>query len=103
MENKRIVAEDEPILVLIDELSTDNDSDDASISKTAFKDIRDGNYVHPYINTGDDGLKLRDHARQTQGEWKRAELSAKRMGKDLHKVFKPVVYELNNKFPTLGE
>ena len=48
-------------------------------------------------------MKIRDHIRQTQNEWKGAELSEKIMGKVLHKLFKDVVNELRNAFPNLGE
>ena len=48
-------------------------------------------------------MKIRDHIRQTQNEWKGAELSEKIMGKVLHKLFKDVVNELRHAFPNLGE
>ena len=43
-------------------------------------------------------MKIRDHIKQTQNEWKIAELSLKIMGKVLHKFFNTVVNELNNAF-----
>ena len=48
-------------------------------------------------------MKIRDRIRQAKSECKGAEISAKSMGKGLHKVFKVVVNELNNSLPTLGE
>ena len=48
-------------------------------------------------------MKIRDHVRQVQGEWKVAELPEKGMGKVLHKVFKAVVKSLKNSLPNLGE
>ena len=60
----------------------------------ALGDIWYGNYVHPYINTRDVRLKMREHIRQAQSDWKVAELSLKRMIKCLQKLFKPVVNEL---------
>ena len=65
-------------------------------------DIRNGNYVHTDINARNSRLKIRDHIGQAQSEWKVAELSVKRIGKDLNKVFKTVVNELHNKLPELG-
>ena len=47
-------------------------------------------------------FKIRDHIRQSQNEWKGAEVSAKDMGKGLHKVFKDVVNTPNNSLTTLG-
>ena len=60
----------------------------------ALKDIWDENYVHPNINSIDDRLKILDRIRQTQSEWKGSELSAKRMKKVLHKIFKAVVKKI---------
>ena len=62
----------------------------------------DGNYVHTDINAGYARLKMRDCIRQAQSEWKGAELSVKRIGKGLHRVFKADVYELNNSLPDFG-
>ena len=55
------------------------------------KDIQDGSQIHPEINARYDRLKIRDRIKQTQIERKWAELSAKSMGKVLHKLFKAVV------------
>ena len=52
------------------ESSTDDDSDDGSITTKSLKDIWDGNYVYPDIITMDDILKMRDRIRQKQSEWK---------------------------------
>ena len=57
----------------------------------ALEDICDGNYVHLDINEGDDRLKIRDHIRQAQSEKKGRKISAKMMGKGLHKFLKAVV------------
>ena len=40
--------------------------------------------------------------RQTQGGYKRGELSAKSMRQILHKLSKAILNELNNSLPTLG-
>ena len=91
MENEHNVAEYDSILDSINESSTDDEYDDRYISTNTLGDIRDGNYVHPDINTRDTRFKIRDCIRQTRSEWKGAELSEKRMGKGLHKVFNDVV------------
>ena len=103
MENKRNVAEDESISYSFDELSTDDKSDDRSISMNDLEDVWYGNYVHIEINKRDFRLKICERIRQTQSEWTVVELLANSMGKVLHKVVKAVVTELNNSFPTLGE
>ena len=90
-------------LASIYEWSTEDDSDDVSISINSIKDIWDGNYVHPDINACNSGLKILDCIIQAQIEQNRAELSAKRMGKGFHQLFKAVVNELNNSLPNLVE
>ena len=57
-ENERNVAEDESILSLINESSTDNDSDNRSIGMNNIEDIWYGNYVHSYIIERDARLKI---------------------------------------------
>ena len=73
------------------ESSTENNSDDGSISMNALEEIRYGRYVKPNINSRDTRLKIRDRIKQAQSEWKEAEIPAKRMVKDLHQVFKAFV------------
>ena len=72
----------------IDEAYTGDDADDGSISMHALGDIWYGNQIHPEINARDSRLKIRDRIKQTQIEWKGSELSEKRMGKGVNKVFK---------------
>ena len=50
IENERNLVEDESILSSLDESSTDDNSDEKSISTDSLKDIQDGNYVHLNIN-----------------------------------------------------
>ena len=83
-ESKRNKEEDEPILDSIDESSTDDDSDDGSISTNDLKDIWDGSQIHPYIKSVYARLKIRDRMKQTKSERKGGELSEKRIGKVLH-------------------
>ena len=59
--------------------------------------------IHPDINAIYARLKIRDHTKNNQGEWKAAELSAESTGKGLNKVFKVLVNKLKNSFSTLGE
>ena len=60
MENEQNLVEEESILDSIDESSAENNSDDEYISMGALKDIRDGNYVHPNINTRDSRLRIHE-------------------------------------------
>ena len=48
-------------------------------------------------------MKIRDRVRQAQSEQKGAELSSKRMGKCLHKLFKVVINKSKNSLPNLRE
>ena len=72
VENKRNTEEDESILSSIDELFADNDSDDGYISMNALEDIQDRSQIHPDINVRYALLKIRDHIKQTEIEWKGA-------------------------------
>ena len=58
--------------------------------------------MHPNINARDSRLRIHDRIRKAQIEWKGVELSAKSIGKGLHKVCKVVVKELNNSLTSLG-
>ena len=91
MEYERNTAEDESILGSIDESSTDDDYDGGYISTNVLEDIRDGNHIHPDINARDYILKIHDPIKQAQSECKGVEISAKVIGKGLHKLFKAVV------------
>ena len=52
----------------IDESSTENDSNEVSISKNTSEGIRYGNHVHSDINTRYTILKIRDRIRQVKSE-----------------------------------
>ena len=67
------------------------------------KDIWYGSQIHIDIIARDARLKILDHIKQTKIERKQEELSAKRMGKLLHKVFKADAKQLNNLLSTLVE
>ena len=75
----------------IDYSSAGDNSDDEYIGMDNIEDIQDGNHVHKNINARYARLKICDLIRQAEVEWKGVELSAKGMGKVLHKVFKVVV------------
>ena len=47
--------------------------------------------MHPHISARDARLNIYDLIRQAKSEWKRAELSAKSMGKVSNKIFRDVV------------
>ena len=75
----------------IDESSTDNESDDRSISTNALEDICYESQINPDITTIDARLKICDGIKETQIEWKVAELSVNSMVKGLHKVYNVAV------------
>ena len=55
------------------------------------EDSVDGSQIHPDVNARDYTLKICDHIKRTQNEWKGEELSAKSIGKVLHRFFYAVV------------
>ena len=75
--NERNVVEDKSILDLIYESYVDDGYYDESISMKALKNIRGGNYLHPYIKARDSRLKIFDCVSQAQSEWKGEETSDK--------------------------
>ena len=64
------MQEDESISASIYQLSTDNGSDDRSISTNTLENIRDGSKIHLKINAIYARFKICDHFRQTKNEWK---------------------------------
>ena len=62
----------------------------------ALKEIRYRIQINPEVNARYARLKILDRIKQTQNEWKGAELSAEIMGNCLHKFFKYIVNKLNN-------
>ena len=52
----------------IDELYTDNDTDDISMSANYIEDIQDRSQIHPDINTIYARFKIGDRIIQTQNE-----------------------------------
>ena len=90
MENKRNLEEEKSILDLIEKSSSYDNSDDEYISTYNLEDIWYVIYVYLNINARYARLKIRDHIRQLENEWKGTDLSAKHMGKGLHNVFKAI-------------
>ena len=84
------------MLASIDESSADDNSDDKSISTDGIEDIWYGRQVNEKINARYARLKIRDHIRLSQNEWKGEEISTNNMGKGLHKLCQAVVNKLNN-------
>ena len=58
LENERNAEEDESILSLIDELSTDDKYDDVYISMNALENIWYESQIHPEIKARDARLKI---------------------------------------------
>ena len=75
VENECNTEEYASIPALIGESSKDDDSDDGSISTNDLDKIWDGSQIQPEFNTRDAILKICEHIKQTQNEWKVAELS----------------------------
>ena len=103
VENERNTEKEETISDSIDELSTYNDSDRVSISTNTLKDIQNVSQILPEINTRGSRSKICYPIEQTQNECKGKEILEKRRIKVLHKVFKAIVNELNNKLTYLGK
>ena len=102
LEKVHNAEEEESILSSIHELSIDYGSGDQSISMNLLGYIWYVSQIHPDINARYAILKIRDRIKQTQNEWKVALLSAKVMGKVLHKLFKAAVNELDHALLNLG-
>ena len=64
VENECNAEEYEWILASIDELSTENDYDNESISENYFEDIWGGSKIHLEPNARDSRLKIRDSIKQ---------------------------------------
>ena len=91
LEKEHNLVEDKSISASIYESSADDNSDGESIITDALEDIWGGSYVHLNINARYAILKIRHCIRQAQSEWRRVEISVKRVGKGLHKVFKVIL------------
>ena len=57
----------------IDESSTENDSDEGSISTNALKEILDGSQIHIELNARYARLKILDRIKKRNVFWNRAE------------------------------
>ena len=82
--------------------SIDDDYSDGSTSTNVLEEILYGSQTHLDINARYARFKIRDRIKQIKNERKVSERLAKSMGKGLHKLFKAIVNELKNEFPTLG-
>ena len=71
VENERNSEENESISPLIDESSTENDSDEVYISINMLEDIWDGSQIHQEINSRYDRLIIHERIKKTQNEWTR--------------------------------
>ena len=80
-----------------------NESDDDHISTKMLENIFDRSQSHPNINQREARYKICDHIRQGQSERKGTLKSTRNMGKGLCKVCKPVVKEISQYLPPLGE
>ena len=65
------------------------------------KGIQGESQIHSEINERDARLIISDCMKQINNELKGVKISAKSMGKYLHKLFNTVLNELKNLLPTL--
>ena len=78
----------------IDELFTDDDSDNGSISTNTIKEMQDWSKINPDINARYDILKIFHYIKQIKNEWKWLDFSADSMIKGLCIVLLDVVKKL---------
>ena len=73
------------------------------MSTEMLEDICDRSQSNPNVNMREARHIIYDPIKQTQYEQKGALKATQKMGKGLHQVFKTVVREILQDFPTLGE
>ena len=84
-------------------MDSGDESDHDLLSMQMLENIRDRSQCHPSVNQREAYYKIREHIRQRQLEWQGTLKSTQNMGKCLHKVFKAVLKEISQDFPSLRE
>ena len=87
----------------MENLDSNEKSDDNHISTETLHDIRDGSQTHLYVDKREERCKIRDRIKKRQSEWKVALRATHNMGKGLHKVFSTIVSEISQELTNLGE
>ena len=80
-----------------------DESDDDPISTEMLEDIRDRSQSDPNVNRREAHYKMHYLIKQGQSEWKGLLKVTWNMVKGLHKLFKPVVKDVFQDLPPLGE
>ena len=75
----------------MENIDSNEKSDDDHISTEMLHDICDGSQTHPNVDKREARRKIRDRIKQRQSEWKGALKAMHNMGKGLHKVFSTIV------------
>ena len=86
----------------MENIDSNEKSDDDHISTETLHDIRDGNQTHPNIDKREARYKIRDCIKQKKSEWKGALRDTHKMGKGLHKVFRTIVLEILQELTNFG-
>ena len=87
----------------MENLDSNEKSDDNNISTETLHDIRDGSQTHPNVDKREARRKIRDRINQRRSEWKGALKATRKMGKCLYKVFSNIVSEISQELTNLGE
>ena len=78
----------------MENLDSNEKSDDDHISTETLHDIRDGSQTHPNVDKRETRHKICDRINQSQSEWKGPLKATRNMGKGLQKVFSTIVSEI---------
>ena len=78
----------------MENIDSNEKSDDDHISTETLYDICDGSQTHPNVDKREARCKIRDRIKQRQPERKEALKSTRNMGKGLHKVFSTIVSKI---------
>ena len=87
----------------MENLDSNEKSDDDHILTETLHDIRDGSQTHPNVDKREARLKICDRIKQNKSEWKGALRATHNMVKGLHKVFSTIVKEISQELTNIGE
>ena len=87
----------------IENLDSNEKSDDDHISMETSEDIRDEIQTYPTVNKRKARRKICDHIKQRQSEWKGELKATRNIGKCLHKIFSTIIKQISQELTNLGE
>ena len=87
----------------MENVDSNEKSDDDHISTERLEDIRDGSQTHPNVDKREARRKIRDRIKQRQQEWKGALKGTHKTVKGLHKIFSTIVKEISQELTNFGE